>query len=615
MWDYIGNDIDIRKFIIRFRRNPALLKRFIKNLDNSKIQKFFEHVDSERYVCSDELINMAIDPESQKIWLEEYQKQMKKNASDLKTALNNDELDDYLEEEMLDFFKDIDNKSEEEIEDFYEKNWGEGSDYQENFVPIDAYIDNDFWHELIDDFCHLDLKGFLTTFLNNLKKTIDLLPLGISTNKFKEEDWKKLYNYREINYDKQITYKYYKSKLLTTVPLINSVILQIELNYYLNEIDMAFKRRPLAFYSKFDPCNLFNFILYKKFGPNIDINSVEDYKAELRRNAEFYTGWKNAKFLVDEYWFWLWVYDNIRLFCQTTLKNMAEHAKMYSWETYVDFENRYCIYEEDKNTKEEIKCQHNCNSCKKAHNAYTDEEMKTWLESKNLYNEICGQYRLLKFLTREILNQRNYITLNRDFEKIGFDVLETKAFKEIRSNIYSCDYNCEICKNKKGANCKEFNLETIFDNLKSYIQRNFMFISDTLFEELKIDSISNLSAKLDNISKKDFGLKIIKNIYPLLSDKSDKNIENKFATLNEISEQNPMDKIKEDFYNSKFTKDFEKIMLSMKAIAETLIVFYDKPTLETKRFLYENIEEIFSVLKTQKKSQPKLLFLKKQNFN
>ena len=30
------------------------------------------------------------------------------------------------------------------------------------------------------------------------------------------------------------------------------------------------------------------------------------------------------------------------------------------------------IYEEDKNTKEEIKCQHNCNSCKKAHNAYDE---------------------------------------------------------------------------------------------------------------------------------------------------------------------------------------------------------------------------------------------------
>lgn len=457
---------------------------------------------------------------------------------------------------------------------------------------IDKYVDNNFFHNMLDDICNMDIMGFLNPYLKSLIYFI-FTNDEKSIIKKNESEIAKIYNCTHINYDKPITYKYFKNVALTTIPLNRIVFLIAELALYAQEIKEIYEKPPLCLYAEFDTKKFIMLTINAPFSDALDYGTKSETLDFFMDNPQFYNMFGKAKQSLPDYWYWLFIYYYFDEFCRIGLKNMSEISKMYAWESFKASENKPCLYKEDEIALKALQATRKSNLKERtAHNAYTKEEKLVIYKAKQAYKTVTNMYKFMK-LVSNILNEKlNYKSAMNKLEKLALDK-EYNMFIYGLGYLYNCSHNCTECQHRKGKICLNMPKEEIlFDKLKEFSKKYLTVIYNITFKNN--NSFKKISSYFNSISKQDFALMVIKDIYPFFADKSNKTIINIFSMEDNIAnEEEYFKRYKEAFFEKRVINNETEILIrSLHTISDALELYLKSPTQDKKVFLLMNIKQI-----------------------
>lgn len=471
-------------------------------------------------------------------------------------------------------------------------------DYDEDILEdiLDIFFDFNFFKDLMNDLYTTNFYDFIKPYL----KRITSLLFSIKDEEIKKltlEETKTLYNCKNINYDKPITFQYFKEVMLNTLPLAKLALLYAELLVYMGDIKEAFQA-PLIFYANFDIKKFLLHYLNLYFSDTLNYGTKSEILAFIKDEPSLYKIWGKCKESIYDYWFWILMYQTFDYFLKNQLKNISKASKVFSWETFKAGENKPCLYQEDEEQLKEIENikSQNRSKNKTAHNAYSSKEYLTIYNGKKAYKTIQNMYKFAKFITKCIYKNVNYKSAYTNMEKLALDS-EYQAFVTGLNFIYSCNHNCSSCQYRKNSLCTNTNTNNMLDNFKEFANKHLTIIYNKLFEENK--DIMDIYNFLEKTSKQDFALTILKSIYPFFENKTNKTILNIFSNFNEITDENEyFETYKNAFYEQHQDIFYrtESIIFALHTISEALEMFLKNPSPDKRVFIMMNIKQIEMLL-------------------
>ena len=392
---------------------------------------------------------------------------------------------------------------------------------------INDYIDDNFWIDFIEDTCNIDAMKDLKVVLKSFKKSVEYRDEKVKVRDISEDTLKKIYNYTEINYDKPITYKYFKKIVLETPSLINIFHIQLDLLESVKGIELAFSF-PMSEFSNFDAKGFLTTLISERIDDDACMGTKEDIFNWVNETPNYLNGWALKPELGYNYWLWLWVLISLMEFCSDTIYKVKKASFQFRKDFDIAYIGECCIPEEEETEKEEKIIDKN--APRKAHNAYSNIDKENWFKVRNVYNSCNDGYRLLSFLVR---CKKKNLDYEQTIKALGNLDLDTEDYDLFMSAIN--------------------NLSKINDDNKWFIEfRNYMedrwcFVHQRIFERLKINNKDDLFKYFEKVSSRESSLNIVRDCFDLLKDKSDKTILNK---ISDIAYQ-----IKNDKYE-RFTEEY-----------------------------------------------------------
>ncbi len=461
---------------------------------------------------------------------------------------------------------------------------------------LDKYFDDNFFTELIDDLCNTKPRDFLIPYLKKITKLLFSLS-DEDIKRLTKKDYEKLYNYRTINYEKPITYKFFKTVLLDTLPLLKPTLLFGELLIYTNEIKEAFQI-PVSLYATFDTKEFLGHYLALYFSDTLDYGTKHELLAFFRDNPQYYKLWGKSPELLNNYWFWIFMYDSLEIFFKDQLKNISNAAKIFAWESFKAGENKANLYFEDEEYKKELEKNRNTQlaQIKSVHNAYSSEEYIIIYQAKKAYKTIQNMYKFAKFITKSLSQSLNYKVAKNNLEKLALDE-EYNMFLHSFNLMYDCDHNCSECEYMNAQHCTNINQEESFNKFKDFADNCLTIIYNTLFSQTS--TLEKIYQNLEKTSKQEFALSIIRNIYPFFENKTNKTITNIFSNFDKINNEEEYFKTyKTAFYDkdAEITQKTEILVRALNTIPDSIEMFFKNPSQEKRVFIMMNIKQLEMLL-------------------
>lgn len=456
---------------------------------------------------------------------------------------------------------------------------------------IDKYIDNEFFRDMVDDLCNMDIQDFLDGYFKTITKILMSKRSLNQLTKNNEQSIKKLYNCQTINYNNVISYKYFKEISLCTIPLTKLTLLLAELAIYAQTIKKSYYA-PLEIFANFDVKSFIMYILTIQISDILDYGTKQETLDYFKNIPEFYRMFGKAKSSMDDYWYWIFIYDVLKNTCKLPLKNMAQLSKMYAWESFKISENKTCIYKDDEIRQKELQ-QSKISSKEEriAHNAYSKDEILTIYNAKKTYKTVINMYKFTKFISKTVSKKLNYNIAVDELNKIPLDSI-VQMFLYGLNQIYQCKHNCLNCEYRKGNKCLYLQENVMFEQLKTFAGNHLTLIYNKIFN--KFNSIDDIAEYLINTKKQDFALSIIKEVYPFFADKTNKTITNIFSSNNIINnEQEYFEQYKESYYEKQENQNFDTVIInSLNTIGDSLELYFKNPTEDKKVFIMMNIMQV-----------------------
>lgn len=365
---------------------------------------------------------------------------------------------------------------------------------------IDNYFDKNFWLDLIEDTYNLDVEEYINSYCKNIKKALKLIPVGSKINSNDENFWKKVYQYKKIDYTKPITYKYFKEVMLSTHTLINLIHLQIDLHQNMRTIEESFEY-PLSEFFTIDAKAIFKELIVTRIDLYLDQCTVEDTLIEINGLVGIKAPWANIKNLYREYWFWLWLLTSFANNCFDSLYKIKLESLNYRAKLIHNLMGDCCEVEtieiEDK---------------KQQYNSKTDKEHAEWGKCRKMYNAVSDEYRVVKFITNSAYYKFSTEKIIRNMGNLNLD----EKLYNLLSNAISCLFPIQ---------------ENWFNIFKNYIFDNCPRMYQLLFCQHDFNSVDEIYTFLDNTTQRQAGLEIVRFSLEITQGKSDKTILNTLSDM------------------------------------------------------------------------------------
>ena len=81
---------------------------------------------------------------------------------------------------------------------------------------VEDVLDENFWVDFTDDICEMNIIEYVKPVIKQVYNILNLYKKNPDYKNFKEDYWKKIYNYKEIDYNKPISYKTFKEVVAST---------------------------------------------------------------------------------------------------------------------------------------------------------------------------------------------------------------------------------------------------------------------------------------------------------------------------------------------------------------------------------------------------------------
>ena len=458
---------------------------------------------------------------------------------------------------------------------------------------LDKYLDYNFFKDMIDDFCSMNVEKYLNNYLQNLIKFIyKITDLESKFKLMKEDEFITLYNCTNVGRKKSVKYKKFKDISLNTIPLLRLNLLIAELVIYIQSIKKSYNI-PLNLYASFDVSEFIMYILKIQISDVLEYATKQEVINSFNDNVEYYRMFEKVRSKMNDYWLWIFIYDMLKQTCLLPLKNMSELSRMFAWESFKISENKPCIYEDDeKLLKEQKELSKQKNKEKRtAHNAYTREEVLIIYKARKTYKTVVNMYKLSKFIVNVLNEELNYNSALNNLEKMPLDE-EIAVFRQAIEHVYTCKKNCKNCEYKKSSKCQNIDSKEVLYNLKIFANKHLSIIYNSLFNNK--NSVKEIAKYLDTTKKQDFALEIIKGLYPFFADKSNKTISNIFSSNVAIdTKQEYFEQFKESFYEKQnIQKENNTIITALNTIGDAFELYIKEPTEDKKVFLMMNIKQV-----------------------
>lgn len=376
---------------------------------------------------------------------------------------------------------------------------------------INDYIDDNFWIDFIEDTCNINAINDLKILSKSFKKSVEYRDEKVKVRDISEDTLNKIYNYKEINYDKPITYKYFKKVVLETPSLINIFHIQLDLFESVKGIELAFSF-PMSEFSNFDAKEFLTTLIAERIDNDACMGTKEDIFNWIKESPAYLNGWALKPELGYNYWLWLWVLISLMELCSDTIYKVKKASFQFRKDFDIAYIGECCIPEEEKIKKEEKITDKNIP--RKAHNAYSILEKEIWFKARNVYNTCNDGYRLLSFLVRCRKKTYNY---EQTIKALGNLDLDTD------------DYQLFVSAINELATIKDDN--KWFIEFRNYMEDRWYFIHQRIFERIKVKNKEELFNYFETVSSKVTSLNIIRDCFELLREKADKTILNKISDI------------------------------------------------------------------------------------
>lgn len=465
---------------------------------------------------------------------------------------------------------------------------------------VEDVLDENFWVDFTDDICEMNIIEYVKPVIKQVYNILNLYKKNPDYKNFKEDYWKKIYNYKEIDYNKPISYKTFKEVVASTPAFLNILYMHIDIAHSLKEIDQSINSSilPMAV----DIKNLFAcyFIFKIQYECSWALN-VGTIKL-LKDFPDLANGWAQCKSLADNYWLWIWLNLSLSVNCFESIyqikllsKDFIKNCEKEFWDGRLNDEN---LTQEENDKKDLIKN-------KKAHNAYDEWDNESWFKCRNIYNSSVNQYQLIKFLTTQLVEKSSYEIVMKDLGRIGMKNEDYYTnYEEIINQIYSSNQDCSKCVNKKGKACNKLEQVNTFDILNDIIKEKFELVYNKYFSNLKENSLQEVLKLVNNDSKQVFALYNVKKLFPFLEGKSDKTIRNKISDIEYQLKHNKFEGVNMDEHLNKVAELelIEQIKYHIQNLSNSLNMFLHQAnecSFKNLIFNLVNLEELI------KKSQAK----------
>ena len=331
---------------------------------------------------------------------------------------------------------------------------------------INDYIDDNFWIDFIEDTCNINAINDLKRLSKSFKKSVEYRDEKVKVRDISEDTLNKIYNYKEINYDKPITYKYFKKVVLETPSLINIFHIQLDLFESVKGIELAFSF-PMSEFSNFDAKEFLTTLIAERIDNDACMGTKEDIFNWIKESPAYLNGWALKPELGYNYWLWLWVLISLMELCSDTIYKVKKASFQFRKDFDIAYIGECCIPEEEKIKKEEKIT--NKNIPRKAHNAYSILEKEIWFKARNVYNTCNDGYRLLSFLVRCRKKTYNYEQTIKALENLDLDTDDYQLFVSAINEL---------------ATIKDDN--KWFIEFRNYMEDRWYFIHQRIFERIKV---------------------------------------------------------------------------------------------------------------------------------
>lgn len=205
---------------------------------------------------------------------------------------------------------------------------------------LDKYLDDNFFKDMIDDFCSMNVEKYLNNYLQNLIKFIyKITDLESKFKLMKEDEFITLYNCTNVGRKKSVKYKKFKDISLNTIPLLRLNLLIAELVIYIQSIKKSYNI-PLNLYASFDVSEFIMYILKIQISDVLEYATKQEVINSFNDNVEYYRMFEKVRSKMNDYWLWIFIYDMLKQTCLLPLKNMSELSRMFAWESFKISENK-----------------------------------------------------------------------------------------------------------------------------------------------------------------------------------------------------------------------------------------------------------------------------------
>ena len=388
------------------------------------------------------------------------------------------------------------------------------------------FFDENFASDFIDDILNFDVKESITAVLEKIKIIIEnYYPIRTKPRNLKRNDWKKIYNHELINYEKPISYQYFKQVVVNTPSLIPFLAMVVDLHHKLNVVDEQ-SRKFFGNYMKLDTKNLLSDIWGLKIEVCAESETANEIMCAIASDSRFFDWWFYQPSFALNYWFWIWVTYTFSMNSQTSIDEIFQTNQENIEKLNLDFGLSPRPIKNDKQS-----------TTRTPHNAYTKEEQEDWLICRNMYNQAMEEYRLISFI---IKCKKNNYQQSSILSKIGDLSLDendyTKYLKSIELLFNNIDDNW-------------------YEKFLDYCDENCHMVFHMLYEINQIQEFEDMYKYIDKVSRREFAISFVKAKCKITNGKSNKTIINRISEIEYSLKKNHM---KENSFEEKIEK-FENL--------------------------------------------------------
>ena len=411
----------------------------------------------------------------------------------------------------------------------------EKEDFMPDFVSPDEflyeasrekYFEIGFFDELFEFVSNLDIKMYFVSILKYIYMVTKKLESEIETNSRKITRSPDVQIIRDISKIKRMSFKDFKSLVHTTPALIPIMILLIRIHIYLKLISNrnSFMNSVTISIDKIA-------LLHELWGNNLCSGTC--LKARAREVFPIIQKqWTRYPKIQKQYEILGFLYLCIDKAIYKPIEKMEDRMLM-------DIDTLLDTYFHTEDTEEEY-----CNGCGLPFipnasdkldsilkgNVKNPDKMKkeketleSYLDSYHDYKNYKFWHKKLKFIIKNI-DKCHYKVKNKTLDS-NLTNQQMEDFEEMIDLIFCCNKNKKDCQNYDGSRCSKDWQKNLFDYIKTQDEDLYVVIVDKMHNK----TFNKLKKYINSISEKEFAFSLVKEFYPLLKDKTNKTIQNRYA--------------------------------------------------------------------------------------